>query len=323
MNRIQISVVVPTFKRPLLLRRCLRALTQQIVSRPFVEVIVVSDGPDVETRAIVNEFAQQNAAFIHLQLPYKKGPAAARNLGWQSASADLIAFTDDDTLPDKDWLQQIVNAYKGEKEIAYSGRVVVPQSPSPTDYEKNTAGLETADFVTANCCCTKAALQKAAGFDERFSMAWREDSDLHFKLLLNNVPVIKLPQAVVLHPVRKAAWGVSLKEQKKGLFDALLYKKYPQLYRNKIQASPAWNYYAIVVAAALSALALMLHQRWSFGVAFIVWLLLLMQFIHKRLRQTSKAFNHVAEMIVTSAFIPFLSLYWHWYGAWRYKVFYF
>lgn len=322
MNVLQISVVIPTYKRPHLLRRCLAALATQSLPSNHFEVLVISDGPDAETRKTVNELAHSNPSFAPLQLPHRKGPAAARNLGWQSASSDLIAFTDDDTVPDKDWLQQILKAYNGEEAIAYSGCVIVPQSPSPTDYEKNTAGLETADFVTANCCCTKAALQKAGGFDERFSMAWREDSDLHFRLLLNRIPVEKLPQAVVVHPVRKAAWGVSLKEQKKGLFDALLYKKYPQLYRTKIRSSPPWNYYGMAAAVVLALAALLLHQRGSFLVAFIIWFLLLLQFVYKRLQQTSKAFPHVAEMILTSACIPFLSLYWHWYGAWRYNVFY-
>jgi hypothetical protein len=46
-------------------------------------------------------------------------------------------------------------------------------------------------------------------------MAWREDSDLHFKLILNNIPVIMLKDAVVVPPIRKAKWGISTKEEKK------------------------------------------------------------------------------------------------------------
>jgi hypothetical protein len=43
-------------------------------------------------------------------------------------------------------------------------------------------------------------------------------------------------------------WGVSIKEQKKGIFNALLYKKFPELYRHKIQAKESWDYYIIAVA---------------------------------------------------------------------------
>lgn len=322
MSGVLISVVIPTYRRPALLRKCLAALRRQTVPASLYEVLVVSDGPDAQTEEAVEELTDGAVSFHYLHLPQKKGPAAARDYGWQRAEGKLIAFTDDDTVPDEDWLYQLRTAYRNEDFIAYSGLVKVPLSKRPTDYEKNTAGLETAEFVTANCCCTKAALQKAGGFDERFSMAWREDSDLHFKLLLLKIPVIKLPQAVVVHPVRKARWGVSLREQKKGLFNALLYKKYPCLYRKKIQPSPPWNYYATVLAAITAVTAAVAHLSLLFVIAFVVWLILLVSFIIRRLKRTSKEMGHIAEMIVTSLCIPFLSVYWQWYGAWRYKVFF-
>lgn len=69
--------------------------------------------------------------------------------------------------------------------------------------------------------------EKVEGFDERFKAAWREDSDLHFKFLEHNIPINKSEKAVVCHPERKASWGVSVSEQKKSLYNALLYKKHP------------------------------------------------------------------------------------------------
>lgn len=315
---IKISVVIPTYQRPDLLKRCLYALTKQTFSRDDYEVIVVSDGPDESTRQTVAEFC--SAQFVFLNTPERKGPAAARNFGWKHANADLIAFTDDDTIPDRDWLNNIWQSFKGEKEIAFTGRVKVPLSNSPTDYEMNTAGLETAEFVTANCCCTKAALEKTGGFDERFSMAWREDSDLEFQLMLHQVPIIHLADALVVHPVRKAPWGISIKEQKKGMFNALLYKKYPELYRKKIQPSPLWNYYTIVMASLVFVAALSAGNKTIAVTCFFVWLGLTAMFFLKRLKNTSKKPKHVAEMMVTSICIPFISVYWQLYGAWRYKV---
>ena len=317
---MKISVAIPTFHRPHLLQRCLSALKEQNFADH--EIIVVSDGPDAATKNIVATFSSTDERFVFLQMPVKKGPAAARNFGWQNANGILIAFTDDDTIPDKDWLQNIWKAYKGEKEIAYTGSIKVPLSATPTDYEKNTAGLETAGFVTANCCCTKAALKKTGGFDERFSMAWREDSDLEFKLLLHQIPIVHVPEALVVHPVRKAQWGISIKEQKKGMFNALLYKKYPQLYRQKIQASPPWNYYVMIVAIVVLLVAIVAKVSWLAWLAFVVWFVLFINFLNKRLRHTSKATAHVTEMIVTSLCIPFISVYWQLYGAWRYKVFF-
>jgi GT2 family glycosyltransferase len=319
---IKISVIIPTYQRPDLLSRCLLALREQSFAKENYEVIIVSDGPDETTKRNVKKFFYRDRRFVLLQMPQKKGPAAARNFGWKQASGILIAFTDDDTLPDVDWLNNIWKAYNGEKEIAYTGRIRVPLSSPPTDYEKNTAGLETAEFVTANCCCTKAALERTGGFDERFSMAWREDSDLEFQLMLHQIPIIHLPDALVVHPVRRAPWGVSIREQKKGMFNALLYKKYPALYRKKIQPLPPWSYYGIVTATLIFIPAVFTGYRSIAVACLMIWMVLTGSLIYKRLKNTSKKPVHVIEMIVTSVCIPFISIYWQLYGAWRYKVFF-
>lgn len=318
----KISVVIATWRRPHLLRKCLDALRQQDLSQHDYEVLVVSDGPDEMTAKEMIAWANTFCHFTYLQMPVKKGPAAARNAGWKKARGKLIAFTDDDTIPDSHWLSSFWNAYQQEPLIAYSGKVIVPLPARPTDYEKNTAGLENAEFVTANCCCTRSALEKVNGFDERFTTAWREDSDLQFKLINNGIPIISLPGAIVEHPVRLASWGVSLREQKKGVFNALLYKKYPGLYRKKIQQRPTWNYYLMVIAGLMSVMAFIIDSQWLKIFSVSCWLVLLIPFIYKRLRNTSSSPGHVLEMTVTSVFIPFLSVYWQLYGSFKYRVFF-
>lgn len=320
---MKLSVVIPTYKRPELLMRCLHALVEQYFDNNGYEIIVVSDGPDELAKNIVSVWTEAYPIRIHyVALPCKKGPAAARNAGWRMASAPLIAFTDDDCMPDSHWLENIWEAWQLEPEIAYTGRIIVPLSSKPTDFERNTAQLEKAEFVTANCVCTRAALEKVDGFDERFEAAWREDSDLEFRLMLAQIPIEHLPEAIVTHPVRKAPWGVSIKEQRKNVFNALLYKKFPQLYRQKIQQSPAWNYYIMIIAVLLALVFLANNQPVPALIATVVWLSLLFMFIKKRLAYTTHSWPHIWEMIMTSAAIPFVATYWSLYGAWRYKVWY-
>lgn len=319
MNK-KISIVIPTYQRPGLLIKCIDALENQDFDKEEFEVIVVSDGPDLVTKRALQERAIGYSICIkHLNLPEKKGPAAARNYGWLNASGILIAFTDDDCLPDSDWLNTIWTAYDGRDEVAFSGKVIVPISKEPTDYELNTSNLEHAEFITANCACTKKALIKTGGFDERFELAWREDSDLHFKLLLNNIPIYKI-DAVVIHPVRQAAWGVSLKEQRKGMFNALLYKKYPKLYDERIRSKAPLNYYAMVLSVVGMITGLVFGLKWLVVGCFLLWSVLQLRFISRRLAATKHSLNHILEMIVTSMAIPFLSVYWQLYGAWKYRV---
>lgn len=319
---IIVSVVIPTYKRAALLAKCIEALLQQHFSKDAYEIIVVSDGPDEETRTLVNKWAgYQRPALRLIELPQKKGPAAARNCGWQNARGGIIAFTDDDCLPHMNWLQQLVANCNVDEDIALTGKVIVPiDHERPTDYELNTANLQTADFITANCACTKKALQKAGGFDEQFSMAWREDSDLHFKFINNKIVIRKVKSAIVTHPVRKAKWGVSIKEQKKTMFDALLYKKHPKLFRKKIRPITPYLYYAIIISFLLFLLGAVLQHQQLMLIGLVGWLSFTTLFVYKRLASTNLSVNHIAEMVVTSMVIPFLSVYWQWYGAIKYRV---
>lgn len=320
---MEISVIIPTYRRPQLLKKCLIALLTQKYSKRQYEIIVVSDGPDPQTQGLIRDLGRNRVTPLRfLSMPAKKGPAAARNYGWLNARSKIIAFTDDDCLPDQYWLKEIAGNMNPDREEAMTGNVIVPRSARPTDYEKNTAGLELADFITANCACTRAALLKIGGFDEQFRMAWREDSDLEFKLIREKVPVKHLESAIVVHPVRKANWGISIKEQKKTLYNALLYKKYPELYRRKIQSAPPFLYYAIIAAFMVMAIGLLSHNKGMSITGFYLWIFLTLNFVVRRLYTTRLSATHIAEMVVTSFVIPFLSIYWQWYGAVKYKVFF-
>lgn len=320
---MEISVVIPTFCRPELLLRCVGALYNQILEQGRYEVIVVSDGPDPTTRAALEGFLKDKAFNLKLiQLPHKKGPAAARNAGWRKAASELVAFTDDDCIPDIFWLKNYCDGYENTlfDEVAFTGRTTVPIPAVPTDYELNISHLASAEFITANCACSKTALHKTGGFDEAFTMAWREDSDLQFKLIEHKIPIVPIPSAIVTHPVRKATWGVSLKEEKKGKFNALLYKKFPHLYRKKIQKQPPWLYYGIIAFFLMFLLGVAFDSNFETHLGLSGWILLTGWFIVKRLKSTSRSITHVLEIIFTSIVIPFVALYWQWYGAVKYRT---
>ena len=319
----QIAVVIPTCRRPALLRRCLEPLLQQTLEPRAYEIVVVDDGRTDDTRALVDELAERHADGPRLRYlrPQGKarGPAAARNCGWRASTASVIAFTDDDTVPDRAWLLEGLRALRPEA-VAASGRVVVPVDGPLTDHARNTQGLARAEFVTANAFVRRAALAEIGGFDERFTRAWREDSDLQFTLLERCGPVTRAPLAIVAHPVRPAPWGVSLSQQRNVSFDALLYRKHPRLYRARIRRWPPWHYVAIV-GCALGALvaALLGAAAPALGLAALA-LAGMLGFALYRLRGSARTPAHVAEMLVTSCAIPFLALYWRAVGAWRFRV---
>lgn len=328
-----VSVVVPTFRRPPLLLRCLEALFRQNLplngnatsdSPAFFEILVVDDGNDAATKhAVETSTPPAHVRLRYLGQPTRRGPAAARNRGWQAAKADYIAFTDDDCLPEPDWLYHGVMTLRTGAQVV-TGQLRVPLADRPTDHERTAAFLETAEFVTANCFCRRSALARVGGLAEDFDIAWREDSDLQFKFLRAGIPITKEPAAVILHPVRAAPWWASLKDERKNRYDALLYKRHPRLFRERIPAykSLVTQYYLTVMSFLALLVGLLAGIKWLILGAGVVWLSLGLLLIVKRLRGTSTSWAHIGQVVLTSLLTPFLSVYWRLYGAWKYRVLY-
>jgi glycosyltransferase involved in cell wall biosynthesis len=317
-----ISVVIPTYRRPALLQRCLDALQRQDFNHNQVEVIVVDDGADAETRLIVEQAARQSDLLIrYFSQPERRGPAAARNRGWRASTASIIAFTDDDCIPDEHWLKAAMHEFCNGAKVV-SGRVRVPIHHPPTADEQIVALLETAEFVTANCFCRRSALEQVGGLDERFDIAWREDSDLQFRFLESGISITKSRDAVILHPCRKSPWWASLKDERKNAYDALLYKKHPQLFRTRI---PAYRglvaLYYLFVGSFLVGIGLWIggYSLPAFA-GFVIWLICLSILIRRRLGRTGLSFRQIGQTALTAAVTPFLSVYWRLFGAVKYQT---
>jgi hypothetical protein len=151
-------------------------------------------------------------------------------------------------------------------------------------------------------------------------MAWREDSDLEFQLIKEEIPIKKIEEAVVVHPARKASWGVSLKEQRKSMFNALLFKKHPELYKEKI-SSPVLRTYFLMILFFITFFYEWFQQNKIIAfISLFAWAFLMISFILKRLENSSRSFKHVSEMVATSLLIPFISVFWNLYGAFKFKV---
>ena len=111
-------MIIPTFDRPNLLRRCLLALRQQqMVDMGRVEVIVVENGRRAGANEIVDELASDYESLSYVFEPLA-GVSRARNVGLDRASGELLVFLDDDEFPDPDWLYEITHPLLVETETA-------------------------------------------------------------------------------------------------------------------------------------------------------------------------------------------------------------
>src|SRR5690242_10633781 len=110
---LSVSVVVPTFARADLLTRCLQALMRQTLAPDAYEIVVADDGASAQIEQLVQTLAAHAASGLRVQylaVSGNHGPAAARNCGWRAARAEVIAFTDDDTIPAPNWLANGLDA---------------------------------------------------------------------------------------------------------------------------------------------------------------------------------------------------------------------
>src|SRR5207244_3864345 len=98
-------------------------------SVPAFEVVLVDDASEDDTLAVVAEIAQATSLDLrYIRLDRNQGPAVARNAGWRSTDARMIAFTDDDCVPQPDWLSALLRGLD-QADLAQGKTVIDPDEP--------------------------------------------------------------------------------------------------------------------------------------------------------------------------------------------------
>ncbi|MFM7440590.1 MAG: glycosyltransferase family 2 protein [Snowella sp.] len=115
---MKITVIVPTYRRPKDLSRCLEALKKQ--TRPADEIVVVVRDTDQQTWDFLKLFNQEFLP-LHTETVITPGMIAALNVGLDAATGDIISFTDDDAAPHTDWLERIEAHFLSDERLGGLG----------------------------------------------------------------------------------------------------------------------------------------------------------------------------------------------------------
>ncbi|MER3491246.1 MAG: glycosyl transferase family A [Mastigocladus sp. ERB_26_2] len=113
-----ISVMIPTYRRPQDLARCLKALEQQ--TRKPEQVVVVVRDTDTDTWSFLQDYHPQGFS-LEAAMVKVPGVVAAMNVGLDAAKGDMIAITDDDAAPHPDWLARIEAYFVSDPRIGGVG----------------------------------------------------------------------------------------------------------------------------------------------------------------------------------------------------------
>jgi HAD superfamily hydrolase (TIGR01662 family) len=311
MTAADVTVVIPTVGRPSLYA-LLDALAENHGPRPR-EVIVVDDRPGTPAPPPISVAPQTLP--VRILRSGGRGPAASRNLGWRHARSTWVAFLDDDVIPDGDWLERLAGDLA---EAPYSvcgsqGRVRVPAPTDrpPTDWERSTAGLETARWITADMAYRRSALAAAGGFDERFPRAFREDADLALRVM-DLSGALARGRRRVTHPVRETSFWTSVAQQRGNADDILMQRMHGPRWRSRVEAPRgARRRHAATVALGLAVVGAAAARRRRTALAAAgLWAASTASFAAARIRPGPRTADEVVRMAATSAVIPWAAV-WH------------
>lgn len=312
------SVVVPTVGRPSLVR-LLDALAASRGPRP-AEVVLVDDRHSPDESLLPS--GDEERLPVRVISSGGRGPAAARNRGWRSASAPWVVFLDDDVVPSPGWRADLVADLEDQPwQVAGSqGRIHVPLPAGrwPTDWERNTAGLMSARWATADMAYRREALDEVGGFDERFPRAFREDADLGLRVGEAGYLIVQGSRRTD-HPVRPTGRWVSIAVQAGNADDVLMRARHGPWWRSAAGAEPGRNgrHLLTTATAGVAVSALAAGRRRTVVGTGIGWLALTSVFAASRIGPGPRTADEIATMAVTSAVIPPAAIVHRLRGKWQ------
>jgi GT2 family glycosyltransferase len=211
---MDISLIVPTHNRPRALNACVRNLLAQDHPSDAFEILVVDDGGQPDACTAVQRLLDGDRLRV-LRQP-KLGPGAARNHGAREARGKVLAFTDDDCLPDPGWAGAMLRAcdsdsiVRGRTLNAYPGNLFAEASHQLVQYLYATwdRGESEVVLVTSNnMAVSRERFLRLGGFDERFTHAGGEDRDFTDRLVDDGGSIVAADDAVVSHASDLSALG--------------------------------------------------------------------------------------------------------------------
>jgi len=121
-----ISIVIATRGRPDSVAETIEGMMR--LCYPNYELIVVdnNDADQMDTEDVVRQAMVDHSKLVYVREPHR-GLSRARNLGLDAAQGEIVAFTDDDVIPDPNWLYELLRGFSAGENVACVTGLVAPR----------------------------------------------------------------------------------------------------------------------------------------------------------------------------------------------------
>jgi glycosyltransferase involved in cell wall biosynthesis len=200
-----VSIVVPTRGRAPYLEITLDSLRRQRTDTPY-ELLVVDDGATDATPQVAERFGARL-----IGQGGSGGLNTSRNTGVREASADLIAFVDDDVLVPPGWLDALVEGAARHPEAEAFGGPIRPrfeghapracgrEDPPITTLDLGPEDVEAEMVWGANFAVRRSAVERIGDFDESFDRGHGDEEDWLLRLRAAGGRIVYLAEAGLDH----------------------------------------------------------------------------------------------------------------------------
>lgn len=218
-----VSVIVPVYNDADRVKFVVRALTNQSYPSGAYEVVIVDNRSTDGTLDTARRLVGQNPGLVRLVFENTtQSSYAARNKGVLSAQGSILAFTDSDCIPERDWIERGIAGLQEESVKCGGGQVrFFFKSERPNIYEyfdaarklNQKAHIEKAGFAaTANFFVRRELFDRHGLF--RSDMISGGDYEFGRRLTKGGEKIVYISRAVVHHPARASFRAILRKSRR-------------------------------------------------------------------------------------------------------------
>jgi glycosyltransferase involved in cell wall biosynthesis len=210
---MKISVIICTYNRAESLKKTLDSIKNMSIPNDLSwEILMVDNNSSDNTKKVIEEFRIKSGLNVVYVFEEKRGLSNARNSGIRNAQGEIIVFTDDDCIPDKNWLFFISKEFEADPSLSLIGGRVELYDPNDqpvtirTSKERNhftSIGQLFSLIPGCNFAFHRRILDALGGFDPDFGAGTRvkaaEDSDFLYRAYKMGFKMVYSPEILVYH----------------------------------------------------------------------------------------------------------------------------